>query len=393
VTIWINSGPALAREVMAKVKSIPSGVSVVQVPEFAAKPLDPCDSTELLGWMGWMTAGPPTLAAETLRSAGLWAWLRYRWALGDGRGVVRPTAEARAIRQHTRSVFSETVGVGAAGYLGCRRLFPSGPLAVANLDDSIEPLLRSGLIQRRFGSGRRQPDYLIATGLRGGALELLAIECKGTVKSEKMAIGQLAAGVRQVLGVESSQPLRRVVLATTLELDEKDPQVQCHAIEVKVSGRRGGTLDLESAREAVRDAALIRALRTAGRYEAAERTRQGYAAEWPAPGEDETFELSGREVVGRRVSFETVDARLSAAVGVDREVLQALGGPRQTRNARLNSAIEGLPFTDEQRRGSIRTPELVEEEALMRDGLAVRFAMEGAIPGEMVDTTQIQGER
>jgi hypothetical protein len=393
VTIWINSGPALARAVMAKVKSIPSGVSIVQVPEFAAKPLDPCDSTELLSWMGWMTAGPPTLAAETLRSAGLWAWFRYRWALGDARGVVRPTAEARAIRQHTRSVFSETVGVGAAGYLGCRRLFPYGPLGVANLDDSIEPLLRSGLIRRGFGSGRKQPDYLIATGLRSGAVELLAIECKGTVKSEKMAIGQLAAGVRQVLGIESDHPLRRIVLATTLELDEKDPQVQCHAIEVEVARGREVTPSLESAREAVRDAALIRALRTAGHYEAAERTRLGYVEEWPLPGDDETFEISGREVVGRRVSFENVDVRLSAAVGVDREVLQALQGPRATRNARLESALEGLPLTDERRRGSIRTPERIEEEALMRDGLTVHFEMEGAIPGEGDETTSIQEER
>lgn len=390
MTIWVNSSPALAREVGAKVKAMPSGVSVVPVSEFAATPLDPCDSTELLGWMGWMTAGPPTLAAETLRSAGLWAWVRYRWALWDGRGVVRPTAEARAIRQHTRSVFSETVGVGAAGLLGCRRLVPTGYLGVANLDDSIDPLLRSGLIRHSFGSGRKQPDYLIATGLRGDPIKLLAIECKGTVKSEKTAIGQLAAGVPQVLGIESGLPLRRVVFATTLDLDDKDPQIQCHAIEVRVAGRKGSGLAPEAAREAVRDAALIRALRTAGRFEAAERTRQGYVTEWLAPRSGESFEISGREVVGRRVSFEAVDSRLSAEVGVDREVLQALGGPRPTRKARLDSALEGLPGTEEQGRKSIRTAERVEEQHLMRDGLAVRFAMEGAIPGEMDDWTPSQ---
>ncbi len=226
MSIAVTSTDELARRVEAKAKELPRGVSIAPVPEFAAAPSTPCDSTELLTWMGWMTAGPPTLAAEVLRSAGRWAWVRYRWALEDERGIVRPTADARSIRQHTRSMFSETVGVGAAGYLGCLRLFPSGTLAVVNLDDAIDPLLRSGVIRRRFGLGKKQPDYLIVRGLDGGPMELLGIECKGTVKNEKTAVGQLAAGVRQVLGVETGLPLRRVVLATSLELDEKEPAVR-----------------------------------------------------------------------------------------------------------------------------------------------------------------------
>lgn len=194
MSVAVVSNNQLARTVEAEVE-IPPGVAIVPVPEFAA-PFVPCDSIELLSWMGWMTAGPPTLAAEALRSAGRWAWVRYRWALEDERGQVRPTADARLIRHHTRSLFSETVGVGAAGYLSCASLIPSGTLGVVNLDDATDPLLRSGVIRRRIGAGRKQPDYVIARDLVSGPLELLALECKGTVKSERMAIGQLAAGVR-----------------------------------------------------------------------------------------------------------------------------------------------------------------------------------------------------
>ena len=137
-------------------------------------------------------------------------------------------------------MFSETVGVGTAGYLGCLRLVPSGSLAVVNLDDAIDPLLRSGVIRLRFGYGKKHPDYLIVRDFDRGRMELLAIECKGTVKNESTARGQLVAGVRQVLGVESGLPLRRVVFATTLELDEKAPAVRCYAVEVKTKERTGG---------------------------------------------------------------------------------------------------------------------------------------------------------
>lgn len=380
MSIGVTSTYGLARQVEARVAELPPGAAIVAVPEFAATPLTPCDSTELLSWMGWMTAGPPTLAAEVLRSAGHWAWVRYRWALEDERKVVRPTADARSIRLHTRSMFSETVGVGAAGYLGCLRLVPSGSLAVINLDDTIDPLLRSGVIRRRFGFGRKQPDYLIVRGLDSGRMELLAIECKGTVKNEKTAIGQLAAGVRQVLGVESDLPLRRVVFATTMELDEKRPAVRCYAIEVAVEDSPQGSLDLEAGREAMRDAALIRALRCAGLYAAAERTRRGYVADWPKP--QESFRIVDRPMVGRRAEIFFAGSRLRAEVGVDLDLLRALGAHGPERQARLELLLaQEIPGQGEDRR-RIDTPERVQQETLMRDGLGIRFERQGRVPSQ-----------
>lgn len=379
MSITVTSTNELAREVEAKLAELPPGVAIAPVPEFAAAPLTPCDSTELLSWMGWMTAGPPTLAAEVLRSAGRWAWVRYRWALEDDHGIVKPTADARSIRQHTRAMFSETVGVGTAGYLGCLRLVPSGSLTVVNLDDTIDPLLRGGVIRRRFGSGKKQPDYLIVRGLDSGHVELLAIECKGTVKNRKTAIGQLAAGVRQVLGIESGSPLRRVVFATSLELDEKKPTVQCYAIEVEVEARPRVELDPEAVREGVRDAALIRALRCAGRYAAAERTRQGYVAEWTEP--QATFEIAGRPMAGNRAEITSAESRLRAEVGVDLDLLRALAAPGLERQARLEPLAQEIPGREGRRR-RIDTPERVQEEALMRDGLGLRFERLGRVPGE-----------
>jgi hypothetical protein len=379
VSVRVTSTDNLARLVEAKAE-LPSGGAIASVPEFAVVSSTPCDSTDLLSWMGWMTAGPPTLAAEVLRSAGRWAWVRYRWALEDERGAVRPTADARSIRQHTRSMFSETVGVGVAGYLGSQHLVPSGSLAVVNLDDTIDPLLRSGVIRRRFGLGKKQPDYLIVRGLDSGRMELLAIECKGTVKSEKTAIGQLAAGVRQVLGVESDLPLRRVVFATSLGLDGKEPAVRCYAIEVKAEDRPQGELDFDAKREAVRDAALIRALRCAGRYAAAERTRKGYVAEWLEP--QEAFRIAGRPMAGHRAELLSVDSRLQAEVGVDLELLRALAAAGPERQALLEPLAREIPRRDGDRHRRIDTPERVQQETLMRDGLGIRFERQGRVPGE-----------
>jgi len=367
VAAGVNSTVALAQAVSERLAEdkikLPPGSAVVPVPEFAL-PSGPFDSVDLLSWMGWMTAGPPTLAAEVLRSAGRWAWIRYRWALNDDLGLIRPTPDARSIRQHTRSMFSEAVGVGAAGFHGCHSLMPSGALAVVNLDDAIDPLLAAGVIRRRAGWGKKYPDYLIVRGMDGGPLELLAIECKGTVKNEKTAIGQLAAGVRQVLGVVSDLPMRRVVFATTLELDEKEPQVRCHAIEVGTEEGAAGEVVPESLREAVRDAALIRALRCAGRYEPAER--------------EESFEIAGRSMVGRSVEISSDDTLLRAAVGVDREVLRALEAPRQRRHDLLatldlgNLGRAGRP-------PRVETPELVRDQMVMRDGVGIRFEQVGRL--------------
>ncbi|HEX5609802.1 MAG TPA: hypothetical protein VFX45_06900 [Solirubrobacterales bacterium] len=382
MSIGVTSTPELAREVEAKAKAkadLPSGVAIAPVPEFATSPATPCDSTELLTWMGWMTAGPPTLAAEVLRSAGRWAWVRYRWALEDERGIVRPTADARSIRQHTRSLFSETVGVGAAGYLGCTRLVPTGSLAVVNLDDTIDPLLTAGVIRWRFGTKKKHPDYLIVRGAYRGPMELLAIECKGTVLNQKTAISQLAAGAKQVIGIESSLPMRSVVFATTMALDEKEPVVRSYAIEVTVEGRSGGEPST-AAREAIRNAALIRALRCAGLYAAAERTRAGYVADWPQP--HESFQIGGRPMVGDEAQVVSGESRLRAEVGVDLNLLQALAAPRPERAVRLEQLAAEIPAQDEFRRRPIDTPERVEEEVRMRDGLGIRFERQGQLPRE-----------
>lgn len=378
MSVNVTSTDELVRAVEAKGVDLPSGAAITLVPEFAAIPLTPCDSTELLSWMGWMTAGPPTLAAEVLRSAGRWAWVRYRWALDDEHGFVRPTADARSIRQHTRSMFSETVGVGTAGYLSCLRLVPSGALVVVNMDDAIEPLLRRGVIRRRFGAGKKQPDYLIIKGLDSGSIELLAIECKGTVKNERTAIGQLAAGTRQVLGIESSLPMRRVVCATSLELDEKEPVVRCYAIEVKAKVRLQEAIDPEAGLEAVRDVALIRALRCVGSYAAADRTRLGYVTEWPEPRE--TFRIVGRPMMGQRTEIDSAETRLLAEVGVDIGFLGALAAPWPRRQNLLEPLVQEISRQEKDRRRPIDEPERAGQEALMRDGLAIRFERQRRIP-------------
>lgn len=365
------------------------GTRIVPVSELAA-PLLPCDSVELLSWMGDMTAGPPTLAAEALRSAGRWAWVRYRWALEDARGQVKPTAEARQIRKHTRSLFSETVGVGAAGYLSCSNLIGPWLLGVINLDDSIDPLLDAGVI-RRVGRSKRQPDYLVAGSLAGGPLELLAIECKGTVKGEPMAIGQLAAGVRQVLGVESPLPLRRIVFATTLALDGKEPAVCCHAIEVAPEQASMRPVDLDAAREALRDAALVRALRCAGRYELAARARaRARDLYFPDVSQLEpNLRIAGRRMVGSSVEVRFRGSSLRAEVGVDFEYLQALAAPRPERGARLEPLAEEIASSRRRREqvrpdgeDRVREEERVRESVLMSDGIGVHFEQEGRAADE-----------
>lgn|GEM_PF-6028816 len=375
--VAVISDIQLAKAVEAEAE-IPPSATVVPVAELSA-PSYPCDSIELLSWMGWMTAGPPTLAAEALRSAGRWAWLRYRWALEDERNRVKPTADARLIRHHTRSLFSETVGIGAAGYLSCSGLIPSGTLGVANLDDAIDPLLRSGVIRRLPGTGRKQPDFLIARDLVRGPIELLAIECKGTVKGDRATIGQLATGARQVLGIDSKLPLRRVVFATSLGLDGKEPTVRCHAIEVLTENPAQGDVDLDLAREALRDAALIRTLRCAGRYAAAERVRLGYYTDPLQLQED--FLIADRSMVGHSAEVISDESSLRAEVGVDLSFLRALAAPRPERGARLEQPARELwPESEHLRR--IRTPERTAQETLMRDGIGIHFERRGRASNE-----------
>jgi hypothetical protein len=374
--VTVISTNALAAAVAAD-PAMPSGIRIRPVPELS-NAVASCDSIELLSWMGWMSAGPPTLAAEALRSAGLWAWVRYRWALEDQGGRVRPTADARLVHRHSRSLFSETVGVGAAGYLACDRIFPAGTLGVANLDDAIDPLLESRVIGR-VGASRRQPDYLIARDLVSGPLELLALECKGTVKSEPMAIGQLAAGVHQVIGIESGLPMRRVVVATSLQLDDKRPSVRCHAIEVVTGGGPAGNLSLQASREAFRDVVLMRALRCAGLYDVAERVRMGYFPDsLEAP---ESFSIADRPMVGHAAEIALGESRLRAEVGFDLDFLQALAAPGPERSARLE-AVARTVIPDRDRPRRTRTPEHVQEETLMRDGVGILFEQQGQAPAE-----------
>lgn len=384
MAIEVVSTPELAGAVAGRLKP-PGSISLGPVPELARTATAPCDSTDLLSWMGWMTAGPPSIGTGLLRSAGRWAWIRYRWALEDSGGAVRPSPDTRSIRQHTRSTFSETIGVGMAGYLACRQAFPAGVLAVVDLDDAIEPLLRNGVIRRHSGAGKKQPDYLIARGLLGGPLELLAVECKGTVKNESTAIGQLAAGARQLVGIESKLPLRRIVFATSIDLDGKTPEVRCHAVEVQTAAAAPvRERDLEVARESLLDVALIRSLRCAGHYEAAERVRRGYALDLPEL--PPTFHVAERPMIGQSVELELDESRLAARVGIDVEILGALAAPSPDRRVRLERASDYIPDRHEDRRRRSDTPDGLHQEILMRDGVGIRLEMRGRRPrDEWVD--------
>lgn len=371
VSITISSTSQLAAEVTAALKS-PVSASITGVPEFAGTTVVPCDSTDLLHWIGWMTAGPPSLAADVLRSAGRWALIRYRWALEDRAGIIRPTPDARSIKQHTRSTFSEAVGIGAAGYLGCREVVPPvGSIAVVNLDDAIDLLLRRGILRKPRGYGRKQPDYIIATGLGGSGLELLAVESKGTVKTKAVAIGQLAAGVHQVLGIESDLPMRRIVFATTLDLDAEAPEVRCHAIEVKPAAGSPGEPDLLAAEEAILDAALIRSLRCAGRYDIAQQVRLGSQERWFDV--QANSEIAGRPMAGNRAELAAEGALLVAELGIDIDVLRALGEPGAERRELVERTIRSI---SEQREGYRERTEgagELRQETLMRDGVGIRF--------------------
>lgn len=380
MTLAVVSNELLAHRVAEKAE-LPAGGEIIPVAEFATAPLSPCDATELLSWMGSMTAGPPTLAAEVLRSAGSWAWIRYRWALEDMAGIIRPTPDARAIRGHTRSMFSETVGVGAAGYLGCLRLVPAGFLAIANLDDVMEPLERDGLIRRRHNWGKKQPDYLLASGEGGlpafgsGSMHLTAIECKGTIKSENAAIGQLSAGVRQVVGIESDLPLRRFVFATTLELDENEPIVNTYAIEVKTTDRPHAPLDLAAAWDSILDAALIRGLRIVGRHQEAERLRHGYSPD--AIGQDAEFQIEENWMAGESVELLAGATRLRAEVGIDVELLRTLELRGSERRQAIIPVLNRLSVRDQARRRPVDNPEELRQEVLLRDGTGVRLERNG----------------
>lgn len=182
-----------------------------------------------------------------------------------------------------------------------------------------------------------------------------------------------------MLGVESDLPLRRVVFATSLELDGKEPAVRCHAIEVQAEDTALGGVDLEPAREALRDAALIRALRSAGLYAAAERARLGYFPDWLEL--QETFTIADRPMVGHGAEILSGEFRLHAEVGVDLEFLRALAAPRPERGARLEPLVREVT-RDRERPRPIRTPERVQQETLMRDGIGILFEQQGRVPDE-----------
>jgi len=370
VSLEVHSTRTLAAKVA---EGVPPGTAVTPVPELVGLTSVPGDSLDLLQWVGWMTAGPPSLPAGVLRSAGRWALIRYRWALEDRGASIAPTIHARATRRHTRSTFSEAIGVGAGGNLSCLRLAPLGHLAVVNLDDAIDPLLRSGLLRRSLGS--KQPDYLVISHLTGGrAAELLAVECKGTVKTEAFAIEQLRAGVIQTIAIEAALPMRRIVFATSLELDSEAPRVRCHAVEVRPEAPPAPTeIDPEAASEALLDAALIRSLRCAGRYDLAEQVRQG--SEERDVQIEPDFEIGGRPMAGERAELEVEGVRLVAQVGIDQRVLEALAAPRRERRERLAPTVVPSPSEGVRRRAV--TPDAVVQETVMRDGVGIRFEMHG----------------
>jgi hypothetical protein len=170
-----------------------------------------------------------------------------------------------------------------------------------------------------------------------------------------------------------------VVFATSLALDANQPEVRCHAIEVAVEKAATRPIDLEALREALRDAALVRALRCAGRYETADRASDGY---FPDLSQLEpTFTIAGRPMVGNRAEVTFGESRLLAQIGVDLRYLQALGAPRPERGARLEPLTAEIAL-EARRREPLRTPERVREEALMSDGIGVLFEQWGRLPEE-----------
>ena len=363
----VESTGALARRVSLH-KEAPSGVTLREVPELSGKSSTTCSASELLCWMGWLTAGPPSLTAEALRTAGAWALLRYFWALGyNPRGAVVPTEEATAIRNHNRVSFSEAVGVGVGGQLAVSAIAPGGPVLVANLDDAIHLLRSTGLVSTA-SSASKLPDYLLAS-LGPAGWRLMAVECKGTVGDLSTSVEQMARGVKQVQALSSRLPLRRLVFGAALHLDGGEKrEVKAYAVEVGAA--RGAKEPMEELPSAVLDAALVRGLRCAGMHELADSVR----AEGVPPGglplpqvEENLDPIARRQMMGASAVWRLADGDVRAELGIDLEMLRALAAEQGSREDRVREVLERSS-----QRGHRTRENSVEH--LMPDGIGLRLA-------------------
>lgn len=370
----VESTSSLARAVSVH-PDAPNAPPITLVPQLKGTVLRNGTARDVLCAVGWLTAGPPSVTAAALRTAGFWALLRYHWALeDDGRGFVAPTIEARDIRHHTRVAFSEAIGIGVAGWLTTTAIWPRGPLLVADVDDVIDRLIKAGLVQRK-SNRKKQPDYLFAVPSPGSIGELMLVECKGTISDRNVSIGQLARGAWQVDAISSSFSMRKLIFATALRLDDRR-EMTGHAVELLDGGQRtrsgGAGIEADALAELFLDASLIRGLRCAGRYDLADFVRRETdpVAVFRELEYLPTFSVAEREVVGTQFTFEEAGYLIDVAIGIDIEVLRALAEPRKPRLAALTDLLESLVTARHSEGGEI---ERGVEEILMPDGVAVRL--------------------
>lgn len=290
------------------------------------------------------------------------------------KGTMLRSGRARDIRHHTRVAFSEAIGIGVAGWLTTTAIWPRG-LLVADVDDMIDCLVKAGVVKRK-SNRKKQPDYLFAVPSSGGIGELLLVECKGTISDRDVSIGQLARGAWQVDAISSSFSMRKLIFATALRLDGQR-KMTAHVVELLDDGQRRGAGGAEIETNALvtlfLDAALIRGLRCAGRYDLADlfRREADLVTVFRELDHLSTFSVAKREVVGTQFTSEIAGYLTDAAIGIDIEVLRALAEPRKPRLAALTDVLESLSVTA--RRSGSGEMELGVEEILMPDGVAVRL--------------------
>jgi hypothetical protein len=364
---------ALAQRVNAKLTAEGETQFVSPVSELSASETAG-SANDLLASIGWMTAGPPSLTAAALRGAGDWAFTRYFWAFEDAARCLAATPEARAIRRRNRAVFSEAIGIGASGWLLSNAIMPSGPLLVADLDDSLDHLVGAGVLNLRASSSGTRPDFLFAAARPGGGWQLFVIECKGNVAGRGVAIRQLATGAAQVASMNSPLPMRRLVMASAVELDDSQRQVKTYAVELSGSDDAAGP-ELRALPEAVVDASLFRALRLTGRSDLAEQIRGEDRAQARAELDKhlpETYEAAGRPLVSQVLRINWGEATLRIEVGIDSQLLRAMLQSSPDRLERVRMQLNEL---EPAARRSRELPE--RQQILMPDGTFLRWSFEG----------------
>jgi hypothetical protein len=377
-----ESTPGLAGEVNQLLSKREKQTRVSEIGELSLTSAISGGADHLLYLIGWMTAGPPNLSAETLAGAGLWAFFRYGWAFEDHPRHVAVRPAAVAIRGRNRAVFSEATGIGASARLLTKGVFPEGPVLVADLDDSFDLLSTAGLIRRPPGAAKR-PDYLMATHDSSGRWQLAVLECKGTVNGRRKAISQLATGATQAVSLTSPLPMRCFATASALNLDEEVREIVTLGVE---ASERGGTRSgegLEDLPEGLIDAALIRAMRILGRFEEALALtgleqmdlRDRLAVEFGDGSEigQMRFRAGTRQMVGRQVILNSPSASGVAEIGFDLELLRAMLAPAD-RPFLVSDQLAGL------QKAARVSPDFPDEPAILfRDGVALRWEQTRAI--------------